>query len=422
MPAEAVIGLQWGDEGKGRVVDLLARDADVVVRYQGGANSGHTVVVNGRERIFHQVPCGVLHPHVEGVLGCGMVINPEKLIEEVDELAQAGVHVEGRMWISGRAHVVLPYHMGFETAVEEILENGCVGTTRRGIGPAYADKALRVGLRTGDLLDSSTLETKIAAAVRSKAIAGTAFLEEFEPAVLSERCLSAADRLKPFIADTAVKVLDHLDRGSRVLLEGAQGVLLDIDRGTYPYVTSSSCGAAGACLGSGVPPSRLDRVLGVTKAYATRVGNGPFPSEMASDMAEHVRKQGNEYGATTRRPRRCGWFDGIAAAYAVRLNGVDRLVVTKLDVLGGLPSIKLCVAYRDGGTLLKHLPASASALARCEPVYEEMEGWEGDLSDARSVEELPPPALQYLRRIEELAGAPLWMVSVGPQRDQYLRF
>ncbi len=421
MPAEAVIGLQWGDEGKGRIVDLLARDADVVVRYQGGPNSGHTVVVDGRERIFHQVPCGVLHPHVEGVLACGMVINPETLIQELDELGQAGLRLDGRTWISDRAHLVLPYHTGYEAVVEEILGDGCVGTTRRGIGPAYADKALRVGLRMGDLVDGAALEAQISAAIRAKAVTGEAFLDEFDPVSLAARCRTAGGRLGPFVTDTVSKVLDHLDRGSRILLEGAQGVLLDIDRGTYPFVTSSNCGAAGACAGTGIPPARLDRVLGVAKAYATRVGNGPFPTEMPSEMAGHVREKGNEYGATTRRPRRCGWFDGLAAAYAVRVNAVDRLVVTKLDVLGGLPSVKLCVGYQVDGQLVKHLPSKALTLAGCEPVYEEMEGWEGDLAGARSVEDLPQPALCYLRRLEELAGAPLWMVSVGPQREQIIR-
>ncbi len=422
MPAEAVIGLQWGDEGKGGVVDLLAADYDVVVRYQGGANAGHTVVVDGVEHIFHLVPSGVLHPHVEGILASGMVVDPDALLAELDQLRGERINVEGRLWISDRAHLVLPFHKRFEELTEESLGDDRVGTTHRGIGPAYADKALRVGLRFGDLFEERALQRKIAASLRVKGLTDDTVFAPYGPDALVDHCRALADRFRPFVTDTVSRLLQHLDNSKAVLLEGAQGVMLDIDHGTYPFVTSSNCGATGASAGCGIPPTAIGGVIGIAKAYSTRVGNGPFPTEMSDDMGDRVRRIGNEYGATTRRPRRAGWFDGVAGAYAARINGVHKLVITKLDVLTGIPRLKLCTAYQANGERLHRPPASAEALARCEPVYEELEGWDQDLTAARSPGDLPSSAVRYLHRIAELVGAPLWMVSVGPQRDQYIRF
>ena len=423
---QVVVGAQWGDEGKGKIVDVLAEQADVVARYQGGANAGHTVVVDGEEFILHQVPSGVLHPGKECLLGNGVVLDAEEFFQEIDLLEGRGIDAETRVWVSHRAHLLLPWHKALDAAKEGSRGPRAIGTTGRGIGPAYEDKVGRVGIRVADCLDGGRLEELVEEGAEAKRAALALLGSDAE--VTAEDTLAEIgrwrERLLARAADVSQRVADHVGAGRRILLEGAQGSQLDIDHGTYPYVTSSSTTAGGAVIGIGLGPKFLDDIIGVVKAYTTRVGNGPLPTEVESPLQERLREAGDEYGATTGRPRRCGWFDAVVVRYAARINSLTELAVTKLDVLDGFESVRLCTGYRsagsDGGGELEEFPANLALLERCEPIYEEHAGWEGPIAEARSWNELPSSARRYLERVEELVGVPIRRVSVGQDRDQIL--
>jgi adenylosuccinate synthase len=416
-----VVGCQWGDEGKGKVVDVLAREMDVVARYQGGANAGHTVHVGKEEFILHQIPAGILHPEKRCLLGNGVVLDLIQFFREYDELASRGIEMEGRVGVSLRAHLLLPYHRTLDQVAEDRAE-AKIGTTGRGIGPAYEAKVARRGIRVADAVDESRfgqlLDRGSERAGESLRRSGEANAFDWQAEVEGYRKLRA--RLLHLAVDTGLEVDDALTRGRRVLLEGAQGTALDLDHGTYPYVTSSNTTAAAAATGIGVGPTRIDAVLGVVKAYTTRVGNGPLPTEFEPGMDAHVRELGGEYGATTGRPRRCGWFDAVLARYAARVNGLTGLAVTKLDVLDSLPEISVATAYRTREGVTENFPADTCGLDGVEPVLEVLPGWQISTSGARSLEDLPTNARRYLDRIEEVAGAPVEMVSVGTRRSQVI--
>jgi len=419
MPAKVVVGAQWGDEGKAKVVDFLGKGADIVVRFQGGANAGHTVVAEGREFVFHLIPAGILHPEKTGVIGNGVVVDPAALIEEMDRLEGMGVRVEGRLFVSRDAHLVMPYHKLLDRVLEERRGKGKIGTTGKGIGPCYRDKAGRIGIRVGDLLELDVFRSKLRVALEFHNHLLTAC---GEPPLDEEEVFSQyrvfAGRIAPLVADTSLLLNRALDQGRRVLFEGAQGTLLDIDHGTYPFVTSSNTTAGGACTGAGIGPTRIDEVVGVAKAYTTRVGEGPFPTEFEPELEERMRKKWREYGATTGRGRRCGWFDAVAVRYAARINGFTSLALTRLDSLEGLNPIRICVAYMYNGHRIEEFPGSAEMLRECRPVYEELPGWEDSLSSARSWDDLPEAAKGYVRRIEELVGVEVGLISVGREREQ----
>lgn len=417
-----IVGTQWGDEGKGKIVDILSRDADLVARFQGGANAGHTVVIDDQEFILHLVPTGILHPESVCVLGNGVVIDPEILLSEVDELSQRNVKVDGRLFISGAAHLTMPYHKLFDEAREVKRESRRIGTTHRGIGPTYADKMGRVGIRVVDLLHFDVFERKLKANVEEKNFLLENYYNYKQASYdrIVEDYRIFAERLKPWITDTSIIVNKFLSEGKRVLFEGAQGALLDVDFGTYPFVTSSNAVAGGACTGLGVGPGKIDRVLGVTKAYTTRVGAGPFPTEFSEEMEEKMRIKGKEYGATTRRPRRCGWFDALLVRRAVRVSGIERVAMTKLDVLDGLETLQICNGYRSRGEAIDEFPIQTAILDWCEPVYEQMDGWTESTRDARKLEDLPEQARKYLERISELVGVEIAAISVGPRRDELI--
>lgn len=418
MSTLVLVGAQWGDEGKGKVVDYLSESADLVVRYQGGANAGHTVVVRGREHRLHLIPSGVLAGKT-CVIGNGVVVDPAQLLEEMDRLRADGYDVT-RIFVSDAAHLILPYHRLLDVLEEDRRGDRKLGTTGRGIGPAYRDKFARAGIRMCDLLDPVVFREKLTRHLRQI----NSLLEliyQREP-VDGEEVLAAyrryGERLAPHITDTSRLVNRAIDEGKRVLFEGAQGTLLDIDHGTYPFVTSSHPTAGGACIGAGVGPTRIRSVMGVVKAYATRVGDGPFPTEETGAVGEWLRTRGREYGTTTGRPRRCGWLDLVALRYASRLSAFTSLAVTKLDTLTGLESIRVCVAYECDGRLLDEWPHSSELLARCRPVYRDLPGWQEELRSARTWDALPPAARQYLELIETAAGVPVSLVSVGPERDE----
>ncbi|MDA0336730.1 MAG: adenylosuccinate synthase [bacterium] len=421
MPAKVVLGAQWGDEGKAKIVDFLAAQAEVVVRFQGGANAGHTVIVAGETHIFHALPVGVLNDNTTCVIANGVVLDPESLFAELDELASRGRTVQpGELWVSSCAHVVMPYHRALDRASEAHLGSGAIGTTARGIGPAYRDKVDRShAFRVMDLLDPD-LPIALRAAVASKNQILTAIYgaEPLDAEEIIRGALAHAERLRPFVTDTSVYLNKALDEGKTLLFEGAQGTLLDIDHGTYPFVTSSNTTAGGACTGSGVGPTRINEIIGVTKAYMTRVGNGPFPTELHDDEGERIRELGHEYGATTGRARRCGWFDATIARMSSRVNGLTGLAVTRLDILDTVEHLKLCTAYKYGDQVLEEFPADPRVLAKCEPIYEEIDGWCAPTTEARSVAELPPKAMAYVRRIAELSRTPVAYISVGPDRDE----
>lgn len=422
MPGIVLVGAQWGDEGKGKITDYLAGRADMVVRYQGGSNAGHTVVVEGREFKLHLIPSGILHPGTPCLIGNGVVIDPQVLLQEVEELEQAGVDIS-LLGISPRAHLVLPYHRLQDELEEKSRGAGRLGTTQRGIGPAYLDKVARSGLRVSDLLDEASLEETLSRvlAEKNRLLQNVYGVEGLALEPLLSQLRIFATRVATLIKDTSLEVNEALDRGKTVIFEGAQGTFLDLDHGTYPYVTSSSPVAAGACLGSGVGPTRIDRVIGVAKAYTSRVGEGPFPAELTGSLAETLRLRGREFGTTTGRPRRCGWIDAVMLRYASRVNGLSALVLTKLDVLDGLPAVKICTAYRCGSELITEFPSSLKVLSRCEPVYEELPGWKEDTSVCREFEQLPREAVNYIRRVEVLAGVPVAAVTVGPERNQIIQ-
>ena len=419
MPGVALVGLQWGDEGKGKVTDLLARDTDVVVRYQGGNNAGHTIVVGGERYALHLVPTGILYPHCTPVIGPGVVVNPQVLLEEMDALGARGIDTS-RLVLSGNAHLIMPYHLELDRVTERRLGKNRLGTTKRGIGPAYADKAARIGLRVQDMLDPKIFEEKLDVALKEKNLVLTRVHGRLpvERGAVLEEYLGYAQRLGPHIADAVAFVQDALDGGQTVLFEGAQATMLDLDHGTYPFVTSSNPIAGGACIGAGVGPRDIERIIGIAKAYCTRVGSGPFPSEADPADAELLVEGGNEYGTTTGRKRRCGWFDAVAARYAARVNTLTELVVTKLDVLSQFDRIKVCVGYDFDGERFDRFPRNQTIFNKCDPVYEEFKGWGEDISNARTVEDLPKEARAYLEVLEDLVGVGISWASVGPRRDQ----
>jgi adenylosuccinate synthase len=417
-----VVGAQWGDEGKGKIVDVLAADVDIVARYQGGANAGHTVNVNGETFILHQIPSGVLHEGTRCLLGNGVVLDVDQFLVELDTLHERGIAAEGRLGISGRAHLLLEYHKRLDLAHEKLRGAGRIGTTGKGIGPAYEDKVARAGVRVADLMDVDRAHRHIrAAAERANARLRALRAEPVTPEEIADRVLATRDRILPMITDTGREINAALaQNGTHVLLEGAQGAMLDIDHGTYPYVTSSSTTAAGAAGGVGIGPTVIDDVLGVVKAYTTRVGGGPLPTEMEPELAEHLRDLGGEYGATTGRPRRCGWFDAVVVRYAAQVNGLTGLAVTKLDVLDTFAEIPVCTAYRADGAVHENFPWDLGLLERAAPVFETLPGWNRSTANARSIADLPVQAKAYLERLEALTGVPIKFVSVGTARDQII--
>ena len=417
-----IVGAQWGDEGKGKVVDALAENVEIVARYQGGANAGHTVHVGEEEFILHQIPSGILHSERRCLLGNGVVFDPFQFFEELDALTARGFDAEHRVGVSGRAHLLLSYHKILDRAAEAQRGAKKIGTTGRGIGPAYEDKVAREGIRVADLRDAARAEQLLrAAAVRVNArLVCMGAEERVDEERLVREVLGIRERLLRLSVDTGRIIHDAIRAGKHVLLEGAQGALLDVDHGTYPYVTSSNTDGGRRGAGVGVGPTAIDAVVGVVKAYTTRVGEGPLPTELPSPLQEQMRELGGEFGATTGRPRRCGWFDAVVVRYAARVNGLTGLAVTKLDVLDTLPELKLAVAYRAGDELLDDFPGDLALLEEAVPVYETLPGWQSSTADARRWEDLPEGARAYLRRIEELTGVPIWYVSVGTRRDQII--
>ncbi|MCP4772351.1 MAG: adenylosuccinate synthase [Planctomycetes bacterium] len=421
MPSTAVIGLQWGDEGKGKVIDSLAADADLVVRFAGGNNAGHTVWVGQDKYVLHLIPGGILHEGKTNLIGRGVVVDLEALIEEIDGLKERGVPVEERLRIDGRVHVIFPYHCQIDGLVETWRGEGRIGTTGRGIGPAYADKVARTGIRLADVLEAETFEARLRAALAEKtAIMSKVYGVEPEPYDdLFEKTRALAERLRPLVVDGGDLARKAHQAGQSILFEGAQGVMLDLDAGTYPYVTSSWTGVAGIAGGAGFPPNRIDRSLAVSKAYCTRVGEGPFPSELHCETGQQLRDQGNEYGATTGRPRRCGWFDALQARYSCALNGLDGVFVTNLDVLSGFEEISVCVAYElPDGTQVTDYPAELGSINEIKPVFQSLPGWSEDITQATCLEDLPPACRDYVAFIEKQMQVPVICLSVGPGRTQ----
>jgi adenylosuccinate synthase len=410
----AVLGAQWGDEGKGKIVDLLTPRFDIVARYQGGHNAGHTVYAAGTKFILRLIPSGILHPGVICVIGNGVVVDPQALLAEVDELQKHGIDVESRIVISDKAHLILPYHRDLDLLSEARRGERKIGTTSRGIGPAYEDKIARRGIRAGDLADPQTLEQDIRDNVnaRNRLVQDTTM--DWRPVL--EQVLAHGVRIRPWVRDVSLMLSDAMRDGRSILFEGAQGTLLDIDHGTYPYVTSSNASIGGVCTGLGVGPRLIGGVLGVAKAYTTRVGEGPLPTELSGEMGNRLRESGNEYGAVTGRPRRCGWYDAVALRYSVRINGLDALALTKLDVLDGLDRLQICTAYRWAGQILTEFPSDVGRLAACEPVYETMPGWSAPTRGLRAFADLPEAARRYVARLEEVSGVPAAIISTGSER------
>ncbi|MDR1159422.1 MAG: adenylosuccinate synthase [Syntrophomonadaceae bacterium] len=417
MSALILLGAQWGDEGKGKITDFLSEQADVVVRYQGGSNAGHTVLVEQEKFMLHLIPSGILYPDTICVIGNGVVVDMENLITELKGLQERGVNADN-LKISSRAHVVLPYHKTLDRLEERI---GNIGTTMRGIGPAYTDKISRQGFRIADFLEKDPRvinKFKLQLSLKNKLLQNVYGEKEFDAEELLEQIYTQIQTLKKYIADTSIIINKALLEGKNVLLEGAQGTLLDIDHGTYPFVTSSNPTAGGACIGSGIGPAFIDNVLGIVKAYTTRVGEGPFPTELDDAAGEKLREKGCEFGTTTGRARRCGWLDMVILKYAVRINGLTGLAITKLDVLDDFDTIKICVAYRYHDTIIEDFPENIATLEKCEPVYEEMAGWKQDISGIKSFDELPENAKKYIKKIEELTGVKQKLIAVGPTRSQ----
>lgn len=420
MACTVVVGTQWGDEGKGKIVDILARDADVVVRYQGGSNAGHTVVNRRGTFIFHLVPSGILYHRTVCMIGNGVVVDPAYLIEEIDYLQAKGVKIGKNLLVSHRAHMILPYHKAIEKASEHSKGSRRIGTTGRGIGPSYADKIARIGIRMGDLLNPTLFKNKLGENITEM----NAFLERvyglsgFKIENVFKQYMTYAERLKGYLADTAMLLDKAINAGKDILFEGAQGTHLDVDFGTYPYVTSSSACAGGACTGTGVGPTKISAVIGVAKAYTTRVGSGPFPTELISSIGEGLQQRGKEFGSTTGRPRRCGWFDAVLVRYACRVNGLASLAVTKLDVLDGCKELLLCTGYRCQGRIFRDMPSDLDILSGGEPIYERLSGWQGGTAGLNTYKALPSEAKRYIRRVEELTECPIDMISTGVGRDE----
>ncbi|MDD5590419.1 MAG: adenylosuccinate synthase [Dehalococcoidales bacterium] len=419
MSVIAVIGAQWGDEGKGKIVDLLAEKARVVVRFSGGDNAGHTVINQYGEFGLHIIPSGIFYPGVTCIVGNGVVINPEVLIGEISQLEQRGVDT-GRLFISDRAHLIMPYHTLLDGLEEESRGGNAIGTTRKGIGPAFADKTARLGIRVGDLLEKEALLERLRFILESKNAILTR-VYGVEPLSVDEiygRYCRYGELLAPRIRETVVMLSEALDGNEPIMLEGAQGALLDPDFGTYPYTTSSSPLAGGSCLGSGIGPKQIKSILGVVKAYCTRVGSGPMPTELTDETGDAIRELAHEYGTTTGRARRCGWFDAVATRFSAQVNSLTGMAITRLDVLDTLPRLKICTGYRLDGEIINYFPASIAALSKCQPVYEELPGWQSPTSHIRDYEQLPDEARQYVARLEELAACPANIISVGAEREQ----
>ncbi len=424
MATVVVVGTQWGDEGKGKIVDLLTEYADIIVRFQGGNNAGHTLVVDGEKFIFHLIPSGILHEEKLCMIGNGVVLDPAILVEELDHLAEKGREVTpGRLKISMNTHLIMPYHKGLDHAREAAKSKGKkIGTTGRGIGPCYEDKVVRNGIKVGDLLDPVLFREKLDANVKEKNFILTEMLGAgpFDADAIYAEYQRYAERLAPYVANVSVIIDDARRQGKNILFEGAQGTQLDIDHGTYPFVTSSNTIAGGACCGAGIGPSKIDKVIGICKAYTTRVGGGPFPTELDDEVGSHLQEKGAEFGATTGRKRRCGWLDGVVLKDAVRINGLDALALTKLDVLSGLERLKVCTSYRIGGDSIHSMPGNIREVEAIEPVYTEYPGWSQSLDEVQEFDDLPQEARDYIKRIEDLSGVPVSIVSVGPARDQTL--
>ncbi|TEX51999.1 MAG: adenylosuccinate synthase [Actinomycetales bacterium mxb001] len=418
MPAIALLGAQWGDEGKGKATDLLGGRVDYVVRYQGGNNAGHTVVIGDQKFALHLLPSGILSPNVIPVIGNGVVIDPAVLLHEMAGLNERGVDTS-KLLISANAHIITPYHVTLDKVTERFLGKSKIGTTGRGIGPTYMDKVARVGIRVQDLFDPSILRQKVEGALANKnqVLVKVFNRREMQVDAITETLLEYAEPLRPYVADTVLVLNDALDAGKTVLLEGGQGTLLDVDHGTYPFVTSSNPTAGGACTGSGIGPTRITRVIGILKAYTTRVGSGPFPTELHDADGERLRSVGGEVGVTTGRPRRCGWFDAPIARYASRVNGLTDIFLTKLDVLTGFETIPVCVAYDVDGVITPDLPMTQTGFHHAKPVYEYLPGWSEDISDARTIADLPANAQAYVRFLEDVSGAPISAIGVGQDRD-----
>ncbi|MCA1032284.1 adenylosuccinate synthase [Bacillus timonensis] len=419
MASVVVVGTQWGDEGKGKITDFLSENAEVIARYQGGNNAGHTIVFNGETYKLHLIPSGIFYADKICVIGNGMVVDPKALVTELKYLHDRNVST-ANLRISNRAHVILPYHLKLDEVEEERKGANKIGTTKKGIGPAYMDKAARVGIRIADLLDREIFEEKLTRALEDKnrLLEKMYEVEGFKIEDILDEYYNYGQQIAQYVCDTSVVLNDALDEGRRVLFEGAQGVMLDIDQGTYPFVTSSNPVAGGVTIGSGVGPTKIKHVVGVSKAYTTRVGDGPFPTELDNEIGNHIREVGREYGTTTGRPRRVGWFDSVVVRHARRVSGITDLSLNSIDVLTGIESLKICVAYRYNGEIIDEFPASLKVLSQCEPVYEELPGWTEDITGVRSLDELPANARHYLERISQLTGIPLSVFSVGPDRKQ----
>jgi len=419
----AIVGLQWGDEGKGKIVDILSREFDCVARYQGGHNAGHTVTFGKNRHVLHLVPSGIFHDGVKCVVGGGVVLDPVAFFEETDAITAAGIDIAGRLFVSNRCHLILPYHRAIEAAAEQLLGDRKIGTTSRGIGPAYEDKAGRRGLRVSDLIAPETLAQKICAQVEQKnrILQALGSSQVIDPKPICEDYARLGERLRPFVVDSSAFLNNLIRNGKSILFEGAQATLLDIDHGTYPFVTSSSASAGGAATGLGISPKLVQKIIGITKAYTTRVGTGPFPTEAVGEQEEDLRKRGNEFGATTGRPRRCGWFDGPGVRYSTMINGLDSVVVTKIDVLDPLAEIPFCVDYKYKGSILREYPADIDILAKAEPVYKQMKGWQTSIAGTRDFEKLPAAAQDYLKFLSDYLGVPISMVSTGPEREETIR-
>lgn len=419
MSSVVVVGTQWGDEGKGKITDFLSENAEVIARYQGGNNAGHTIKFNGETYKLHLIPSGIFYKDKISVIGNGMVVDPKALVKELAYLHDKGVTTDN-LRISNRAHVILPYHLKLDEVEEASKGANKIGTTKKGIGPAYMDKAARIGIRIADLLDRESFEEKLTRNLEEKNRLFERIYETegFKIEDILNEYYEYGQQIKHYVQDTSVVLNDALDEGRRVLFEGAQGVMLDIDQGTYPFVTSSNPVAGGVTIGSGVGPTKITHIVGVSKAYTTRVGDGPFPTELDNEIGHQIREVGREYGTTTGRPRRVGWFDSVVVRHARRVSGITDLSLNSIDVLTGIETLKICVAYRYKGELIEEFPASLKMLAECEPVYEELQGWTEDITGCKSLDELPENARHYLERISQLTGIPLSIFSVGPDRTQ----
>lgn len=422
MSTLVVVGSQWGDEGKGKITDLLSEEADIIVRYQGGCNAGHTVVKGDEQYIFHLIPSGILHEGIKCLIGNGVVIDPESLLQEIENLKKKNIVIDDNLYIDFKAHVVLPYHKTLDEIKEMKRGKDKIGTTKRGIGPAYVDKIARTGIRIIDLIDEKFLPKKLENNLNEK---DTIFKKLYglkisnqEKKDILKKYKKYGQLLKKYVTDVSLYLNQAINENKKILFEGAQGTLLDVDHGTFPYVTSSNPIAGGACTGTGVGPTKIDRVMGITKAYTTRVGRGPFPTEMQGELEEYTRQKGGEFGATTGRPRRCGWFDAVLVNYAVRINGMDSMVLTKIDVLSDFDKIKICTSYKYNKEMIKDFPVNLETLQNCIPIYEEVEGWKGDISQITKYENLPQKLKDYINRIEELVKTKVVIVSVGPKRSQ----